>query len=117
MKLRAIAIDDDPTATLLVKRLVKNLPQLDLVSTYNDPIRGAAGIILDQPDVIFLDIEMPELSGLDIMKALVKPKKIIVISGNENCKEAVLSLNAVSFISKPPTMEKMQEALEQLKTG
>ncbi|REE05798.1 LytR/AlgR family response regulator transcription factor [Marinoscillum furvescens] len=117
MKLRAIAIDDDPTATLIIKRLSERIPELELVSTYNDPIRGAAGIILDQPDVIFLDVEMPELSGIDIMKALVKPKKIIVISGNETTRQAVMDLNAVSFIAKPPTVGALQEAMEQIKAS
>ena len=92
MKLRAISIDDDPTSILMVKQLADKTENLELVNTYQDAVKGAAGIILDKPDVLFLDIEMPEFNGIEIMRSLMKPPKIIVISGNPNFKDRKLHI-------------------------
>ena len=111
MKIRAISIDDDPLAIMMVKKLCETDPQIELVNTYNDPISGAAGIILDSPDLLFLDIEMPEFNGVKIMESLVKPPKIIVISSNESYREKALELNALAFLKKPVEVEDFQEAI------
>lgn len=115
MKLRAIAIDDDPVSIMMVKKLSESIDYLELVNTYQSPIEGAAGIILDRPDLLFLDIEMPEFNGVEIMSSLVKPPKIIVISGNSTFKEKALALNAVTFISKPADEKEFIEAVGKVK--
>ncbi|MEQ8472717.1 MAG: response regulator [Marinoscillum sp.] len=115
MKLRAISIDDDPTSILMVKQLAEKTEGLELVNTYQDAVKGAAGIILDRPDVLFLDIEMPEFNGIEIMQSLVKPPKIIVISGNPSFKNKALEMNAVTFISKPPEEEEFKKAIDKVR--
>jgi len=115
MKLRAIAIDDDPTSILMVQKLASKIDDLELVNTYESPIEGAAGIILDRPDILFLDIEMPEFNGIDIMSTLVKPPKIIVISGNPLFQSKALELEAVAFISKPPQEEEFNMAVNKVR--
>lgn len=112
MKLSAISIDDDPTSILMVSQLVDKVEDLELVNTYQDAVKGAAGIVLDKPDILFLDIEMPEFNGIEIMRSLLKPPKIIVISGNPNFKDKALDLNAVAFISKPAEEEEFRKAIE-----
>lgn len=114
MKIRAIAIDDDPVSLFLLKKMTDKVQYLDLMATYADPIEGAAGIILDEPDVVFLDMEMPEFNGLDIMKALVKTPKIVVISGSPHFEAAALGLNAVSFLHKPLAEEEFHVVLKEV---
>jgi len=116
MILKAIAIDDDPVSIMMVKKLSESVKDLNLASTYDNPIEGAAGIILDKPDLLFLDIEMPEFNGVEIMKSLKKPPKIIVISGNPNFKDESLGLNAVAFISKPADEQLFIDAVEAVRT-
>lgn len=116
MKLRAIAIDDDPTSILMVEKLSAKVAGLELVNTYQDSIEGAAGIILDEPDLLFLDIEMPEFNGIEIMKSLVKRPKIVVISGNDQFRSKALELEAVAFISKPPQEKEFEEAVAMVRT-
>lgn len=116
MMIRAIAIDDDPTSLLTLRQVVEGIHGLNLVNTYDDAIKGAAGIILEKPDLIFLDIEMPEFNGLEIMQSLVNPPKIIVISGNETFEDRALELNAVTFISKPPQEDQMKTAVDKVRT-
>lgn len=115
MILRAISIDDDPISIMMVKKLAESVKDLELVSTYDNPIEGAAGIILDRPDLLFLDIEMPDFNGVEIMRSLVKPPKIIVISGNPSFREKSLELKAVAFISKPADEQLFAEAVEKVR--
>lgn len=114
MKLRAIAIDDDEISRMLVKQHAVANPHVELLAVYSDPITGAAGIILDKPDVLFLDIEMPEFDGIQIMSSLVKPPKIIVISANPNYTDKALALNAIAFIDKPLDQERFDEAVSRV---
>jgi len=113
MKIRAISIDDDPVAIMMVKKLCETVPNIELVNTYNNPISGAAGIVLDRPDLLFLDIEMPEFDGVKIMESLVRPPKIIVISSNESYTEKALELNAITFLKKPVSVEDFQSAISE----
>lgn len=115
MVIRAIAIDDDPTSTLALRQVVDRIKGLELINTFEDSIKGAAGIILEKPDLIFLDIEMPDFNGLEIMKSLVNPPNIIVISGNDDFENRALELNAVTFISKPPSEEEVEIAVEKVR--
>lgn len=115
MKLKAIAIDDDPVSIMMVKKLSESISDLELVNTYDNPIAGAAGIILDKPDLLFLDIEMPEFNGVQIMQSLIKPPKIIVISGNPQFEEKALELNAVTFLNKPATEKLFSNAVGKVR--
>lgn len=115
MNLRAVSIDDDPTSTLMIKKLSEDVEDLELVNCYNDPVKGAAGVIQDRPDVLFLDIEMPEFTGIDLMGWMVKPPKIVVISANPHFRERAMELNAVAFISKPPAKEEFVAAIEKVR--
>lgn len=115
MSIRAIAIDDDPVSILTVKKLSETISELDLVNSYQDSIAGAAGIILDRPELILLDVEMPEFNGLEIMSSLAKPPKIVVISSNPDFKNKAIALNAVAFIQKPLTESSLRDALKMVK--
>jgi two-component SAPR family response regulator len=113
MPLRAISIDDDPMAILVIQKWADKSTQVDLVKTYTDPIMGSAGIILDQPDILFLDIEMPEFNGIQILSALKRPPKVIVVSSNPDYKEKALGLNALAFIRKPISQEDFESTVEK----
>jgi DNA-binding NarL/FixJ family response regulator len=116
MKLRAISIDDDPMSILMIENLSKKVEDLELVNTYEDPIKGAAGSVIDRPALLFLDIDMPEFNGIEIMDSLVRPPKIVVISANPNYKDRVIDLDAVAFIKKPASVQEFSEAVEKVRS-
>lgn len=113
MSLRAISIDDDPMAILVIQKWAEKSTQVELVNTYTDPIQGSAGIILDQPDILFLDIEMPEFNGIQILSALKRPPKVIVVSSNPDYKDKAMGLNALAFIRKPISQADFESTVEQ----
>jgi two-component SAPR family response regulator len=112
--MRAIAIDDDLMIILMIKKLVGKTKSIEFVGGYDDAIEGAAGIILDQPDLVFLDIDMPTFTGLQILESLVSPPQIIVISSNENYKQSVLDLKAIAFFKKPISQKQFVTFLDNL---
>lgn len=114
MKIRAIAIDDDPVSMLLLRALASRVEYLDLFATHSDPVAGAADIILHDPDVLFLDMEMPEFNGIDVMRSLLKVPKTIVISGSPDFKASAFNLNAVSFLNKPLQEAEFRAVLDQV---
>lgn len=108
MNYRAITIDDDPLSILIVKNYCKRLGNINVEKTYTNPIQGAAGIVTDEPDFIFLDMEMPELSGYDILRSMQNPSRVIVMSSNSYYKSFAEEQNASAFIQKPTSFKEFQ---------
>ncbi|MEP0367293.1 MAG: response regulator [Cyclobacteriaceae bacterium] len=114
---RAIAIDDDPLALLIVKRFCSRLDNIDLVETYSDSVKGANDIVNQNPDIVFLDMEMPDLSGLEILKGLGDSLKVVVVSSNLNMREDALGLNAAAFLHKPTSFLAFEQVVEKITLG
>ncbi|MFY0600856.1 MAG: response regulator [Cyclobacteriaceae bacterium] len=105
MSLRAIIIDDDPVSILMIENFCKKCGGILIENTYTDPIKGAAGIVIKKPDLVFLDVEMPEFTGPQIIRALSVPPKFVVMSSNKNFKPLAQVLNATAFLQKPVGFE------------
>ena len=114
---RAIAIDDDPLALLIVKRFCSRLDNINLVETYSNSVEGANDIVNQNPDIVFLDMEMPDLSGLEILRGLGDSLKVVVISSNLNMREDALGLNAAAFLHKPTSFPAFEEVVEKVTHG
>jgi two-component SAPR family response regulator len=115
MQINALSIDDDPMSILLVKSICKHFDFINLQWTYTDPIKGAAGIVIKKPDLVFLDVEMPNFTGIQILRNLTRIPKIVVMSSNINFEQTALNLDATAFIQKPATLEKLKEVILQIK--
>ena len=74
MKLKCVAIDDMPFALDLIRLYAERMPELQLVQTFEDAISGAEFLKQNPVDLLFIDINMPDISGLDLVRSLqVKP--------------------------------------------
>lgn len=114
MNYRAITIDDDPLSILIVSNYCKRLNNISIEGTYTNPIKGVEGIVTDHPDVVFLDMEMPEMSGLDILRAMQSSPKVIVMSSNNAYKSHVMKLNASAFIHKPTNFKEFESVVRSV---
>ena len=112
-KITCLAVDDDPTSLMIISNLVKKDQRLELIETYTDPIEAAAGIILHKPAVIFLDVEMPEFTGLEMVESLVKPPKVIMITSKKDYREKAFDLEVTDFLVKPVDPTRFTEALDK----
>ena len=77
--MRCIAIDDEPLALKVLSGYCDRVPSLRLIGSYTDPLDGISYIRSMRPELLFLDIRMPDISGIDIAKEL-KPDTLIVFT-------------------------------------
>ncbi|TYA71700.1 LytR/AlgR family response regulator transcription factor [Seonamhaeicola marinus] len=99
--IRAIAIDDEPSALDVIKIHSNKLPQLELVACYSNPKHGFEYIKNNSIDLVFLDINMPELSGLELIRKLKnKPLVIFTTAYSEFALESY-DYDAVDYLMKP----------------
>ncbi len=111
--LRCIIVDDEPLPVELLKTYAERIPGLRVEGTFNDPFKAQEYLIKNPTDLIFLDIEMPGLSGTDLLKSLpVKPMAIFTSAYPEFALEG-FELNAVDFLLKPFDFERFKKAVDK----
>lgn len=101
MKMRTIAIDDEPLALSLVSGYIKKTGFLDLIAVFDNPIDAIDFLQEEVVDLVFLDIQMPELNGVEFVKTLLKPPKIIFTTAFEKYALEGFKLNAIDYLLKP----------------
>jgi len=99
--IRAIAIDDEPLALQLVKGYVLKTPFLELVGEFDNPISAMEFIDQNSVDLIFLDIQMPDLIGTEFARILNNGPKIIFTTAFEKYAIEGFRLDAVDYLLKP----------------
>jgi len=113
MKLRCIVIDDEYPARVLLNDYIKNLPQLELVKSFKNPMEAMEVLNSEGTDLVFLDIQMPGLTGIEFLKTLrIKPMIIFTTAYPEYALEGY-SLDVVDYLLKPITFERFVKAVNK----
>lgn len=99
--MRTIVVDDDKFQLEIVSSFVKNTQFLSLEGTFDKPLEGLDAIIGTNPDLLILDIEMPELSGFDLLKSLNNAPQTIIITGKKDYAVEAFELNVLDYLVKP----------------
>lgn len=99
--MRTIAIDDEPLALSLVSSYIKKTGFLELIALFDNPIDAIDFLQDEDVELVFLDIQMPELTGVDFVKTLVNPPKIIFTTAFEKYALEGFKLNAIDYLLKP----------------
>ena len=108
--LRCLAVDDEPLALELLEDNIRKIPFLQLVGSCNNPIQ-AMKILQDKPvDLIFLDIQMPGLTGLQFIQGLTNKPMIILITAYEKYALESYNLDVVDYLVKPVSLERFMKA-------
>ena len=110
-----IAIDDEPKALDILEMFITRVTFLDLQGSFRDPIQGMDFIIKEKPDLIFLDINMPELSGLQLLKTLSNPPLVILTTAYSEHAIAGYELNVVDYLLKPFEFDRFLKAVMKSK--
>lgn len=99
--IQAIAIDDEPRALTIIESHANKVSFLNLVATFTDPFQGIEYINDQTPDLIFLDINMPDISGLDLIKNLTKKPLIIFTTAHSEYAVSSYEVEAIDYLLKP----------------
>jgi len=108
--MKAIAIDDEPIALEIVKAHAAKVPFLDLPAVFTDAFTALEFLQTEQADLIFLDIKMPDISGVDFFNSL--PRKPLLIFTTAYSEHAVTSfdMDAVDYLLKPFSLIRFMKA-------
>ncbi|HAA16994.1 MAG TPA: DNA-binding response regulator [Cytophagales bacterium] len=115
MSLRAIAIDDEPIALQVVTTFAKRVPFLDLVDTFDSPFEAQPMLEAGDIDLLFLDINMPDLSGIEFLRSLAQPPLVIFTTAYEQYALEGFELDAVDYLLKPYAFERFLKAVTKAK--
>ncbi|CAN5458289.1 response regulator [soil metagenome] len=112
--IRVAIIDDEPINRLLLRRMIERHPSLSIVAEASNALHGAEQIRREKPDAVFLDIQMPEQSGLTMLRGLeVVPKVVFITSLPQHALEAI-DLDAVDYLVKPVVPERFAVSVQRL---
>lgn len=113
MKPKAVVVDDDPLARERLKDLVSEVPLVEIVGEAGDGEAAVQLIDEVEPDLAFLDIEMPVWSGLEVVKRLRHAPAVIFTTAYDHYAIAAFELAAVDYLLKPFGADRLREALER----
>lgn len=116
--LKAILVDDELFALKELQLQLENLPNIQIVGSFTNPFESFFNIAILNPDVVFLDIDMPEVSGIYLAEQIMTthPKvKIIFVTAFDKYAINAFDLNAVDYILKPVTLQRVKKTISKLK--
>ena len=113
MKLKCVAIDDMPFALDLIRLYAERMPELQLVQTFEDAISGAEFLKQNPVDLLFIDINMPDISGLDLVRSLQVKPLIVFTTAYKNYAYEGFELEALDYLLKPIEFERFAKAVQK----
>ncbi|NSW94908.1 MAG: response regulator transcription factor [Bacteroidales bacterium] len=113
MKASVIAIDDEPLALKLVAGYIEKTPGLQLLGTFDNPLDALEFLSDNAVDIIFVDIHMPDLSGVEFTRALEKGPKVIFTTAYEKYALEGFRLDVVDYLLKPFSYEEFLKAVQK----
>ena len=113
--MNCIIIDDDRLSCQIISEYVKKTPSLTLIGSYSNSIE-ARNVLTKRHDIdlLFLDIEMPEMDGFEFIKSLESPPAIIVITADEAHAAKAFDMNAVDYLVKPIPYSRFCKAIDKV---
>ena len=111
--LKCMVIDDEPLAIQLLENHISKVPFLELVSTFKNPLEALISINTNAVDLIFLDIQMPQLNGVQFMKLLQNRAQVIITSAYQEYAIEGFEHNVVDYLLKPISFERFFKAVEK----
>jgi len=111
--IRAIIIDDEPLARLIVKEYLQQFSQIEILQECNDGFEGVKAIMQYQPDLIFLDIQMPKINGFEMLELIEQPPAVIFTTAFDEYAIKAFETHAVDYLLKPFSKERFDKAIEK----
>ena len=114
MEVRIAIVEDEPIARSILTKYIENSTNLKLVGTYKNAIDAIDNLSRTQVDLILLDIEMPGMNGLSLLKTLKNPPKVIITTAYRDYALEGFELNVVDYLLKPISIERFSHAINRL---
>ena len=117
MKRTVIIVEDEPLALKTLRDLLAPVNWLEVVGDARDGLAAVEQINRHRPDLVFLDINLPELSGIEVLKRITYEPAVIFTTAHENHAVAAFELSALDYLLKPFGFARFQQALVRAKAA
>jgi two-component system, LytTR family, response regulator len=109
--MKIIIIDDEPLARSIIKEYLQFHPELELVAECSDGFEGVKAIHQLQPDLIFLDIQMPKINGFEMLELIEEPPAVIFTTAFDEYAIKAFESHAVDYLLKPFSRDRFDKAI------
>ena len=110
----AIIIDDEPLARSMIKEYLQTYPTIELLQECGDGFEGIKAIQQHQPDLIFLDIQMPKINGFEMLELIDNPPAVIFTTAFEEYAIKAFDIHAADYLLKPFSKERFDKAIQKM---
>ena len=114
MNYRCLIVDDEPLARDLLSQFIGQLPSLSLVGSCADALAGMKVLHTKPVDILFTDIKMPQLSGIELIKSLTKPPRIVLTTAFSDYALDGFELGVIDYLVKPFSFTRFLRAVDRV---
>ncbi|MBX2915832.1 MAG: LytTR family transcriptional regulator DNA-binding domain-containing protein [Cyclobacteriaceae bacterium] len=111
--IKAVLIDDEPLSREILKSYLARFPQISIVEECNDGFEGVKAIQQHQPDLIFLDIQMPKINGFEMLELVSPMPAVIFITAFDEFALKAFEANAIDYLLKPVSEDRFTKAVQK----
>lgn len=109
--MKVVIIDDEPLARSIVREYLQKHPQLEIAQECNDGFEGVKAIQQHQPDLVFLDIQMPKINGFEMLELIEQPPAVIFATAFDEYAIRAFEAHAIDYLLKPFNQERFDKAI------
>ncbi len=110
---QALIIDDEPLARMVVQEYISEYPEIKVIQECGDGFEGMKAIMQYQPDIIFLDVQMPKINGFEMLELLDNPPAVIFTTAFDEFAIKAFEAHAVDYLLKPFSKERFKKAVDK----
>lgn len=111
--MKALIIDDEPLARGIIREYLQTHTDIEVMQECNDGFEGVKAIMQHQPDLVFLDIQMPKINGFEMLELIDQPPAVIFTTAFEAFAIKAFEAHAVDYLLKPFSKERFDKALQK----
>lgn len=111
--MKCVIIDDEPLALSILEKYIAAFPMLELVSQFDDAVEGGDFLKHNPVDLLFIDINMPDLSGLELVSRLEPRPMVIFTTAHKKFAYEGFELEALDYLLKPITIDRFERAVQK----
>lgn len=111
--IKVVLIDDEPLSREILKKYLSKFPDVEVMEECNDGFEGVKAIQQHQPDLIFLDIQMPKISGFEMLELVNPMPAVIFITAFDEYALKAFEANAIDYLLKPVSEDRFVKAMQK----
>jgi len=116
MKIRCLIVDDEPLAIEIIENYLNQFEDFEIIDRCNNAIRALKVIEDENIDLLFLDIQMPKITGIDFLRSLKNPPKVIFTTAHIDYAIESYEFDVVDYLVKPIPFDRFFKAINKFKT-